>query len=186
LRLSARRSFDSSWLLALSETHTLALIVDDVDLLDEESQAVLLTLLRRGAGHRLCVVTSVGAVQDAERSHALAALRASSTQLQLSALSADETLELLRSLFGEVPYLARLSARLHKLSEGNPEHCLLLARQLVAAGVIRYKRARRPLRAAGRAASDPARQRLASRELEAVLAFGVAHVRRRSYETCCR
>ena len=74
-----------------------------------------------------------------EASAALASLRGQATRMRLLPLTPSELLELLRSVFGQVPYLERLAERLHRASDGNPAYCLELAQHLVHSGLATYQ-----------------------------------------------
>ncbi len=128
----------SGWFLALAARRALVLMVDDLDQGDEESQAFLAALSRADAGHQLVLVASVCTDARPAQASTLQAYFASSPTHQLAPLTANETRELLRSVFGEVPYLERLSVRLHQLSNGSPHGTLMLARELVRIGAARY------------------------------------------------
>ena len=125
--------------LALCREHALALFVDDVQAIDEESQALLTTLAHAEAGHQLMIVVALTRDAKAETTAALANLRGHATRIRLLPLSASELLELLRSVFGQAPYLGRLAERLHRASEGNPAYCLELAQHLVQTGAAHYQ-----------------------------------------------
>lgn len=127
-----------SWVANLSRQRSLVIMVDDVDLLDEESQALFVALTMLDAGHQLSLVVSACTDSAHTAWSPVQHLQRACRTLPLSALTAQETLELLRSTFNDVPYLERLAAQLHRASHGNPRHCLLLADQLVHAKVIHY------------------------------------------------
>jgi tRNA A-37 threonylcarbamoyl transferase component Bud32 len=128
----------SGWFLALAKRRALVVMVDDLHEADEESQAFLAALARAGLGHRLMLVAAV--CTDTRPAHAdtLKAYLSSARTQTLASLAPSETRELLRSVFGEVPYLERLAVRLHQLSSGSPRGTLMLARQLVRVGAARY------------------------------------------------
>ena len=125
--------------LAVSRSVLLAIFVDDLADIDEESQALLTTLAHAENGHRLMIVATVRRVTQRESSPALTHLHAKSAHMSLSPLTARETLELLRSVFGAAPYLERLAERLYRASEGNPAFCLELAQHLVQTGAASYQ-----------------------------------------------
>jgi hypothetical protein len=70
---------------------------------------------------------------------ALRVLREASHELELQPFAAQQTEELLRSVFGDVPNLKLLAARIHALSGGVPLLCMELAQHLVDGGVIAYR-----------------------------------------------
>lgn len=115
-----------------------ALLVDDAHAIDEESQALLAAAAHGTSEAKLFIVASACPREQAEVSAALLSFRSVATRLHLLPLTSAETFSLLRSVFGDAPYLERLSERLHRVSQGNPEHCLALVEHLVSAGHARY------------------------------------------------
>ncbi|MET0384396.1 MAG: serine/threonine-protein kinase [Polyangiales bacterium] len=131
-----RQAALSDWILTVARQHTLMLLVDDLQAADEESQALLASLARSGPGHRLLLV---GAIRtDSVLAEQPAVRGFGGERIVLSPLTASELHELLRSVFGEVPYLERTAARVHQLSAGNPAHAWLLLRHLVRRKIARY------------------------------------------------
>lgn len=123
---------------SLAREHFLALFIDDLDEADEESLGLLIALAHRVRSLRLCVVASLRVLVRPEQSVVLSGLRALASEVLLEPLSTSETRELLRSVFGEVPYLDRLSERLYRSAGGSPAHTLDLAQHLVATSAARY------------------------------------------------
>src|SRR5581483_9450377 len=68
----------------------------------------------------------------------LVALHSHSVPLELSGLSPAETLELVRSLFGDAPNVERFADFVHERTLGSPLYAVELCRQLVAEEIIRY------------------------------------------------
>lgn len=126
-------------ILSLARNHTLVLLVDDVQAIDDESQALLAGLVNAEEGCKLVIVAAFGRDSNREVSPALGHLRSAASRLRLLPLTKSELLELLRSVFGQVSYLERLSDRLHELSGGNPAYCLELAQHLVESGEATYQ-----------------------------------------------
>jgi len=124
------------WLRALSSTRTIALFVDDLHLLDEETRSLLVTLADGISDARLLVVATASSA--AESSPGLTGYRGMSSTLTPEPLNSADTLELLGSMFGNVAYLERCAERLWRASAGNPAHLLELAQQLVEAKLARY------------------------------------------------
>jgi tetratricopeptide (TPR) repeat protein len=123
----------------LSRERALALFIDDVHKIDDESQALLAALAHGGPGHRRLLVAALGREEARDGSPALVSLRGQATRIRLLPLKNSETLELLRSVFGQTPYLSRLAERVHRVSEGNPAYCLELAAHLVETGHAIYR-----------------------------------------------
>jgi hypothetical protein len=121
---------------ALARQRPLLLAIDDIERCDEPSQAMLASLAQACGRERvLLVVTCASGAADGA---ALGLLQDSATQVQLSALARAETDSLLGSVFGDVPHLAGLAARIHERAEGTPRGCMELAQHLVDHGLVRY------------------------------------------------
>jgi tetratricopeptide (TPR) repeat protein len=125
--------------LRASQTRTLVLLLDDLHAMDEESQALFAALAHSAADERLVLVASAKRHLASDPTPAVLSFRQVASRIRLRPLSAAETLELVRSLFGSVPYLERVSERLYRTSEGNPGHCIELASTLVERGLARYR-----------------------------------------------
>src|SRR5690606_13530826 len=110
--------------------NALAVLIDDLEAVDEGS-AAFLAALGRQARHAHVIVACTLRTGDRELGSAAQVFRQFASVFKLSPLHADEALELLRSLFGDTPNLARLGERLHRISQGNPDHLMRLAEYLV-------------------------------------------------------
>lgn len=126
-------------LLGLSRERLLVFLIDDLHAIDEESQALLATLAQADDGHRLLLLAALKGDGRRRTSAALASLKSAATRVRLLPLSPGELVEMLRSVFGQAPYLERLAERLHRAAEGNPAYCLELAEHLVLSGAARYQ-----------------------------------------------
>jgi Protein kinase domain/AAA ATPase domain len=128
-----------SWLSELARERLIVLFVDDLHALDEESRAVLASLARLDTAAQLLVVASSDSAALASPSPATQSLRSVANTLTLCALTEQEILQLLRSVFGSVPFLERSAERLFRVSAGHPAYCLELAEHLVRSGLARYQ-----------------------------------------------
>jgi hypothetical protein len=126
------------WLQRLSRQRPLVIAVDDMQAVDESSAVLLALLATESDKHAVGLVTS--AVRDANwlAPGAREILGAASTRIQLERLSAEQSEQLLRSLFDDVPHLGLLAQRAHALCAGNPRDLLRLAQHLVDSGTARY------------------------------------------------
>jgi tetratricopeptide (TPR) repeat protein len=124
------------WFLALSQARLTVIAVDDVQLADDGSAAFLTTLGDAAKSHKLLLLATLPTA--ASVSAPVQALRQLATRVALPPLSPEETTQLLRSVFDEVPNLARLSERLQRVAQGNPAYCMELAEHLVREGSVRY------------------------------------------------
>ncbi len=127
-----------AWLADISRTKPLVIEIDNVDAADDFSLGLLVALAKLSTEHALLLVVSERESREPRMAPGLLTLRSSCTLVSLARLSADETLELVRSLFGNAPNLERLTEWLNGRIEGNPLHCLEILRQLVARQIVRY------------------------------------------------
>jgi hypothetical protein len=125
-------------LLELSKSSPVLVVVDELDASDPESLAVLALLREELASHTLSVVGSVLAGAATEESPGLSLLKAGAKRVLLAPLSEVEVVQLVQSVFGDVPNTRRLGAWLHAESGGNPATAMDLARLLLARDSIRY------------------------------------------------
>lgn len=133
-----KQSALGSFFGTLALQRTLVVMLDDAHVADEPSLALLAALARAEPGHRLVVVATVSSDAPTTTQATLRGLRSSARVLALAPLAPEELREMLRSMFGEVRHLERLAARLWRVSGGRPNHTMLLVRQLVRSGAIRY------------------------------------------------
>jgi hypothetical protein len=131
------------WLLHFSQHHPLVIAVDDVHEIDDASAALLAALVQHAKSHRLLVALTLEGAADSGPLRdgappALGLLIASCAPLDLCAVSSDETQALLASVFGDVPNVGLVSARIHDVARGNPRESIDLAQHLVDKGVIVY------------------------------------------------
>lgn len=125
--------------IRISSARCIVLLVDDLQAIDEESQALLATLAHEESELKLLLIVAHGRESKREAASAVAHIRNKATRVRLLPLDGDETRELLRSVFGQARYLERLAERLYKASEGNPAYTLELAEHLVQSGAARYE-----------------------------------------------
>jgi tetratricopeptide (TPR) repeat protein len=126
------------WFQAVSQEHTLVVLVDGLELCDEGSSAFLLTLALARRTARLLVVCTLLTAPGQPLGTVECAFARLANRLRLKPLSEDDSLELLRSLFGDAEHLTRLGSRLHAVARGNPGHLLELVTQLVRRDVIGF------------------------------------------------
>ena len=125
--------------LAVAEERLIALLLDDLQGMDEDSQAFVTLLADRARSEKLLIVATHRRELGQAPSPAFSRFRNHAEHAHLLPLTIGEVHELLRSIFGETPYLERLSERLRDVSEGNPAHCFELAEHLVQSGMAYYE-----------------------------------------------
>ena len=127
------------WLLSMSKTQRLVMIVDDIDRIDDASVALLCAVAHRADRHPLLLVVSAeGGSGDLPSS--LRLLHELGRRIEVSDLSASDTEALMRSVFGDVANLPLCAALIHQISHGNPRAAMELAQHLVDTGRARYER----------------------------------------------
>jgi hypothetical protein len=122
----------------VADRRPVALAVDDVHLIDDESLAALALLASNAKGLRLFLLSTLDAGENRPHDAALALLLSSSTKVSLDPFSAEESRELLSSLFGEVPNLDIVAAVAHVNAVGNARALLDGAETLVEGGLATY------------------------------------------------
>lgn len=126
------------WITRSSGLAPLLLQIDNAEYADDASLGSLAALARGARERRLMIVFTHRPVPAGRKLVGLSALQAHCTRMTLDPLTAHETLQLARSLFGEAANLARFADYLYARAAGNPLHCLEISRQLVAKRAIRY------------------------------------------------
>jgi hypothetical protein len=126
-------------LLAAADRYSLVLAIDDLHLIDEPSAALLALLAAQTSQHRLAISVTLCSDALARSPKAAALIGAEAALLDLTPLTAAHAEQLLCSVFGDVPGVRLLSARLHTLSEGNPRALMDLGQHLVSQGLVRYE-----------------------------------------------
>ncbi|HVW28688.1 MAG TPA: protein kinase [Polyangiaceae bacterium] len=127
-----------AWFEAMSRERPLVVAVDDVEFADETSFGLLTGLARAAGRSRILLVVTERTRTDEKPTVGLRALRAQCASMTLPALSAGETLELTRSVFGDAPNAPRFAEWMHERTAGSVLHFIEISRQLAAKGVASY------------------------------------------------
>jgi tetratricopeptide (TPR) repeat protein len=126
------------WFADVSRRKPLLIQVDNVDDADDASLGLLVALARRAAVYPLMLVVTERLRLEPSKAVGLVTLRTLCEAMLLEGLSPSETLELVRSIFGDAPKVERFAGWLHGFTAGSPLHCIEVSRHLVARGVVRY------------------------------------------------
>ncbi|MEY4580435.1 MAG: hypothetical protein RL701_5138 [Pseudomonadota bacterium] len=121
----------------VGRTQPLLIAVDDVHRIEPTSAAVLAALID-AARQQGRVFVLLSADSDEPHNEALAALSRRCTALPIAALTREQTLRLLGSLFGDVANLELLTREFYEISAGSPRQCMTMAQHLVDRGLVRY------------------------------------------------
>ena len=136
---AAQRNAMRRSLRRIARERPLVVLVDDAERSDDASTALLAALADEARGRRVLLLASADADALAcKGSTALTVLASRCTRLDLQPLDREQTRELLTSVFGDVPYVALLSERLHAISRGKPRECMELAQHLVDKKIVTY------------------------------------------------
>ncbi|HKU43483.1 MAG TPA: AAA family ATPase, partial [Polyangiales bacterium] len=126
----------ANWLHAIASRRPLVLIVDNAHAADLASAAALVTLAHGCQRSRMLFVATL--LRDAPAPTAIQQLERIGARIRLRELPPESIAELTRSVFGDVPHLARLTSWIQRASSGVPGRALELLSQLTERGVIRY------------------------------------------------
>ncbi|HEY5921392.1 MAG TPA: AAA family ATPase, partial [Kofleriaceae bacterium] len=129
----------AAFFLDVASTHSIALVIDDIQRCDEASAAVIATLAYQAEDKHLLLAAALRSDEAVRARAPLAALADIAHRLRLRGLDADEVTELCRSLFGDIEHIPRLAHWMHKTAGGSPLYTTELARHLVERGVLRYE-----------------------------------------------
>ncbi|MET0390694.1 MAG: AAA family ATPase, partial [Polyangiales bacterium] len=187
--LQLQRSI-SALMQLVSKLQLLVIAVDDVQRIDAPSAALLAGLIDDTRRGQLFLALTAND-EPIHASQVLEVLSRRCELLTLSPLSREQTEALVRSLFGDVPNVAKLADESFALARGNPRDTLAVAQHLVDRGVIRYAAGQWTLprsyatRDLPQSADDAVRQRIA--ELDSLArklaeCQALAHTPRLSHE----
>jgi hypothetical protein len=126
------------WFAEISRIKPLLIAVDNVDDADDASLGLFVSLAKLAEQNPILLIVTERLRRDPRNAAGLVTLRGQCARLELGGLSPAETLELVRSLFGDAPNVERFAEWLHGRTAGGPLHCIEISRQLVARGVVRY------------------------------------------------
>lgn len=126
----------SEWLTAVTAAVPLLLTVDNAELADDGSIALLASIARQATPSPLLIVLSVD--PGHERANAVRSLVAPDAILSPAPLSPEHVEQLMLGLFAGAEHAPRLARLIHECSGGNPGHCLDLVRHLIREGHIQY------------------------------------------------
>ncbi|MET0389442.1 MAG: serine/threonine-protein kinase [Polyangiales bacterium] len=128
-----------TWLCAIAAERPLIIAIDDLHAIDEPSSAALALLIHSLKDQRVLVIGSVPSSSLQDPPAALRLFADGAITHRLDALSKAETLELLRSVFGDVQHLQLVAQELYAISQGNPQALLGLAQSLVEQELAKHR-----------------------------------------------
>jgi hypothetical protein len=122
----------------VADQRLLLIAVDDAQRIDEPSAALVALLAQEARHRRLLVFATAEGDTDSLAGRAVSLLLSTGDAVRLRNLAAQETQQLMMSLFGEVPNVRLLADRLHAASSGSPGVLMQMAQQLLDRGILRY------------------------------------------------
>lgn len=127
-----------AWFARIAKQRPLVVALDDVHEVDLPSASFVALLAREAGSSPLVVVATRPTEGGGQKSKAIELLEASSRAASLGPLSVQRTERLARALFGDVPNVEAVAARIHAVSGGLPRNVMHLAQHLVDAKIARY------------------------------------------------
>lgn len=127
------------WLTAVARERTLILAIDDYHRCDEPSAASFAWLAHGCDDHAMLLIASSEVGASAFAPAALKLYESSAARVSLENLTEAESVELLRSLFGNVPHVSALGHKLYAIAGGNPRDTMRLAQTMVDRGAAKYR-----------------------------------------------
>ncbi len=137
LRTQLHAAFQA-WLLAVSEDHTLVILVDDLHRVDEGSAALLGVLTQEAKHRRVLLIATRRLASSVSAPEAVAAIADQSRRIRIHRLRRKDTLLLIRSMFGDVPNVDELGNWIHDITTGSPTQIIELSRHLADKRLIRF------------------------------------------------
>ena len=125
-------------LLQLGMRGPIVLLVDDAHLMDPQSRSLLASMATVLPRHSVLLVLSRPSGRLQEDADVI--LQETAQRVTLTALSEQDVIDLVQTMFGGVPNTLRVGRWLFAESAGNPAHCLDLVGWLLRRGVVRYTR----------------------------------------------
>ncbi|MBN1654410.1 MAG: protein kinase [Deltaproteobacteria bacterium] len=119
--------------------YKLALVVDDLHLIDEPSSAFLASLSADIASRTILVLVSVEAAGRSQPASALQLLSQSAKRVKLRALSEKDCRSLLSSMFGEMPQLDSLNLLAYRSYAGVPGQLIEGVQALIEQRLLQYE-----------------------------------------------
>jgi hypothetical protein len=135
-RMRIQSALHTLW-LEVSTKRPIVLLIDDLERMDEASSALFATLGRDAAAAQLLVVAAVRSEQERLVPAIAQPFVEKAVVLGLTGLLEDESVEMLRSMFGDTDHLLRTAQYLSGKAEGNPGRLMELCDHLVRSQKIR-------------------------------------------------
>ncbi|HEX4351623.1 MAG TPA: AAA family ATPase, partial [Polyangiales bacterium] len=129
-----------NWFYAVSDKRPLVVAVDDMHAIDEPSAAVLALCARDIDAHAMLILATADVDATAgPSSSALKLFASAASQVRVANLTALDTEQLLRSVFGDTPQLSAIAQKLYAIGDGNPRDTMRIAQYLVDRDLAQYR-----------------------------------------------
>jgi hypothetical protein len=127
------------WLLEIARHRPLMLALDDFSTFDAASIACIALLAQEVSEHNVMIAATAHAEHGPDyAAGALTLFTGASTMLQLEPLTLELTVELLNSVFGDVPNLDAVAQYVQRITCGNLRDIMRVAQHLVNEGAVAY------------------------------------------------
>lgn len=157
------------WFARVASAQPLALLVDDLHRIDEASGTWIAALASRVEAHPLFIGASLASDAPLRSAAACQVIARHARRVPLAPLARDDTVQLFKSVFGDVPNVASLSDQIYKIANGSPRLSMDLAQHLLDKGVVFYEAGGWTLPSMLHASQLPASAEDAMRERSAAL-----------------
>lgn len=126
------------WFVDVSRHHLLVILIDDLHRVDESSAALLAALALAARHHRIVLIATRRLAGRVAAPEPIAALALQARRLRVHRLRRQDTAELIKALFGDVPNADTLATWIHGVTTGSPMQIMTLSQHLIDRGIVHY------------------------------------------------
>jgi tetratricopeptide (TPR) repeat protein len=135
-RMRLQTALHAFW-LEVTAQKPVVLLLDDLQAMDEASLGLFTSLAREATRCRLLIVAALSCESNEAIPGALLPFTKRAANLQIGGLAPDESLEMLRSIFGDAEHLGRTATYLAEQADSSPGRLMELCEYLVHSGRVR-------------------------------------------------
>jgi tRNA A-37 threonylcarbamoyl transferase component Bud32 len=126
------------WFVDVSRQHPLVILIDDLHRVDESSAALLAALALAARHHRIVLIATRRLAGRVAAPEPVGALALQARRLRIHRLRRQDTAELIKALFGDVPNSDTLATWIHGVTTGSPMQIMALSQHLIDRGIVHY------------------------------------------------
>lgn len=126
------------WFVDVSRNHLLVILIDDLHRVDESSAALLAALALAARHHRIVLIATRRLAGRVAAPEPIAALALQARRLRIHRLRRQDTADLVKALFGDVPNADTLATWIHGVTTGSPMQIMTLSQHLIDRGIVHY------------------------------------------------